>query len=930
MEEKRTEDFNKETDIIEAGKEIEERKKKLIDFIKRKKDWIFYLILAFIIFIGTYIRTLNISKLKDITTGTWTLGPDLDPFLFLRWAEYIVKNGSLMAHDAMRNVPLGFDTAGEMKLLSYMIAWFHNILSTLSLSDSVTYSAILFPVAMFAFTALAFFLFAKKVFYKENKLIRNSIALIATLLFVLVPSLLPRTIAGIPEKESVAFFFMFMAFYFFLEAFTSEKFKFSLIYGVLAGIMTGLMALVWGGMIFVFFTISSAVLISFILEKIKVKEFIIYSVWLFSSFILMIPFSTRYTPMNLFVSLSTGFSIFVFLIVGISIFIIKYDDKFNIRKKMKLPKELFALIISTLIILILAIIFLGFSFIYLQFSDAIISLIKPIETRFGLTVAENKQPYFHDDWESNFGPVFFSIPLYFWMFFIGSIVLFNYLIKDMSKKEKLILTLSYFIFLFCLIFSKYSPNSRFNGINLISISLYFLGWLIIIGAFFFVYFNRYFKGELSIFKSLRFSYLLYFLVLTLGVIAARSAVRLILVLGAVSPVVVSFLIVKTTEKYFQEKEDLIKFVLGLLTIIFIVFVVLILIGNPLSIFNAKSFGGYLGNDLYVAENYAPSSYQWQWQKAMAWVRENTSEDAVFAHWWDYGYWVQSIGERASIVDGGNAIVYWDYLMGRYVLTSPSERDALEFLYTHNGTHLLIDSTEIGKYTAYSSIGSDENYDRFSWIPALLMDVSQTQETKNETNYLYTGGSPLDEDIIWDVNGEEIILPKKNAFIGAILLKKDNKDNFLQPEGIFVYKNKNYNLPLRYLYVNDKLTDFNSGLEAGIFVFPSLSITANGGVNVNKIGASMYLSNRTVNSQLAKLYLFDIKSKYFKLVHKEENFLINDIKNNIDIGSFVYYRGFQGPIKIWEINYPSDIKKNPEFLETNYPNLELKLAKAGEY
>ena len=337
MEEKRTDDFNKETDVIETGREIEERKKKLIDFLKRKKDWIFYLILAFIIFIGTYIRTLNISKLKDITTGTWTLGPDLDPFLFLRWAEYIVKNGSLMAHDAMRNVPLGFDTAGEMKLISYMIAWFHNILSALSLSDSVTYSAILFPVVMFVFTAIAFFLFAKKIFYKENKIIKNSIALIATLLFVLVPSLLPRTIAGIPEKESVAFFFMFMAFYFFLEAFTSEKFKFNLIFGVLAGIMTGLMALVWGGMIFVFFTISSAVLISFILGKIKFKEFIIYSVWLFSSFILMIPFSTRYAPMNLIVSLSTGFSIFVFLSIGIGLFIIKYDNKFNIRKKTKLP-----------------------------------------------------------------------------------------------------------------------------------------------------------------------------------------------------------------------------------------------------------------------------------------------------------------------------------------------------------------------------------------------------------------------------------------------------------------------------------------------------------------------------------------------------------------------------------------------------------------
>ncbi|MFA4953382.1 MAG: STT3 domain-containing protein [Candidatus Pacearchaeota archaeon] len=930
MEEKREENLGLEKNMAETSKEIEERKEKFVDFIKRKKDWIFYLILAFVIYIGIYIRMLNIPKLKDVTTGTWTLGPDLDPFLFLRWAEYIVKNGSLMVHDAMRSVPLGYDTAGEMKLLSYLIAWFHNILSALSLSDSVTYSAILFPVFFFALTAIAFFLFARKVFDKEEKIIKNIIALLATFIFVLVPSLLPRTIAGIPEKESVAFFFMFMAFYFFLEAFTSKNFKKSLIFGVLAGIMTGLMALVWGGMIFVFFTISTAVLIYFILGKVELKEFIIYSTWLFSSFTLMIPFSTRYTPSNLIGSLSTNSSILVFLIIGFGLLIIKYDSKFSIREKTKLPKELFALLVSVLIILILAIIFLGFNFVYVQLSDAVTSLIKPIETRFGLTVAENKQPYFHDDWEGNFGPVFFNIPLYFWMFFVGSIVLFNYLIKNMNKREKIILTSSYFIFLFSLIFSKYSPNGVFNGTSFISISLYFIGWIILISAFFFIYFKRNSKGELNIFESLRFSYLLYFLVLTLGIIAARSAVRLMMVFGAISPIVVSFLIVKTTEKYFKEKEELIKFVLGLSALIFIVFGILILIGNPISFISGKGFGGYLRSDIYIGENYAPSAYQWQWQKAMNWVRENTSESAVFAHWWDYGYWVQSIGERATVLDGGNSIVYWDYLMGRYVLTEPDEKKSLEFLYTHNATHLLIDSTEIGKYTAFSSIGSDENYDRFSWIPSLFMDQSKTYESKNETDYLYTGGTQLDEDIIWKLNDNEIILPKKSAFIGAIILRKDNNNNYLQPEGIYAYKDKTYNIPLRYLYIDGKLRDFNSGLESGAFIFPSLSSSSDG-TNVNKIGAALYLSNRTVNSRLVRLYLFEDKSNYFKIVHKEENFITSELRNqNIDVGDFVYYQGFQGPIKIWEISYPRDIKVNPDFLKTDYPNLELKLAKTGEY
>src|SRR3990172_10160255 len=106
---------------------------------------------------------------------------------------------------------------------------------------------------------------------------------------------------------------------------------------------------------------------------------------------------------------------------------------------------------------------------------------------------------------------------------------------------------------------------------------------------------------------------------------------------------------------------------------------------------------------------------------MTWVRENTERNTVFGHWWDYGYWVQSIGERATVLDGGNAISYWNHMMGRYALTGTNETEALEFLYAHNTTHFLIDSTDIGKYPAFSSIGSDENYDRRSWISPFLKD-----------------------------------------------------------------------------------------------------------------------------------------------------------------------------------------------------------------
>jgi len=896
--------------------DLEKRKKQIFNFAKRKENWIVYIILTFITYIGVYIRTRNLPRLRDITTNTWTLGPDLDPFLFLRWAKEIAINGGLPVIDFMRYVPFGYPTANEMNFLSYLIVWLYKFLSFFSHEVTVTYAAVIFPVIMFALTIIAFFLFTREIFYKQSKKIKNIIALLATAFFMLIPSLLPRTIAGIPEKESAAFFFLFMAFYFFLKSFRLGKKKQGLVFAFLAGVATALMALVWGGMIFIFFTIPPAVLLAFILGKIKKHQFILYSTWLITSFIIMIPSSGRYTAHNLLTSTSTGVAIGIFALILISFILIKFEKTRKLIGLIKLPQKISSLIVSGAIILVLAFILLGPSVLSAQIVDVKNSLITPQTSRWGLTVAENKQPYF-TDWRGNFGPIVLKLPLFFWMFLIGSVALFYNLVKKIKKKERIILTFGYIVFLICLIFSRYSPNSILNGTSGLSLLIYFGGWIFFLVLCAHIYYKNYKKGTLDIFKELNFAYIMYFIIFTIGIIGARGAIRLIMMLGAISPVAIAFLVIKTSEKYFKTKDDAIKFLTGILAVILIL----------ASIF---TLWNYYQSDKQSAANFAPGPYQWQWQKAMDWVKTNTSEDAVFGHWWDYGYWVQSLGERATILDGSNSIVYWNHLMGRLVLTGNNEKDALDFLYSHNGTHLLIDSTEIGKYTAFSSIGADENYDRYSWIPTFTMDEKQTQEMNNQTGYVYPGGSSLDEDIIWEKDGQEILLPKRVAGLGAILLKK-TENAILQPEAIFVYNGNQYNIPLRYVYFNGELHDFKSGLDAGIFLFPRLDTTANGGVNINELGALMYLSGRTIHSNLVNLYLFGQESDYFELMHSEDSYFVENInQQGMDLGDFIYYQGFQGPIKIWEIKYPEKMEIKPEYLERNFPNQELFLAKEGEY
>ncbi len=39
-----------------------------------------------------------------------------------------------------------------------------------------------------------------------------------------------------------------------------------------------------------------------------------------------------------------------------------------------------------------------------------------------------------------------------------------------------------------------------------------------------------------------------------------------------------------------------------------------------------------------------------WIDSMEWIKNNTPEDAVIGSWWDYGYWIQTKADRASLAD----------------------------------------------------------------------------------------------------------------------------------------------------------------------------------------------------------------------------------------------------------------------------------------
>ncbi len=895
---------------IKPEKIIEERKEKLIRFLKNKNAWVFGLLIIAVI-LGVYLRSMPMQDhggnpgLWDVTTNTWTLGPDLDPWLFTRYAKAIVEQGSLPANDTLRYFPLGFETAKETRLLPYMIAYTYKFFHIFNSELPVEFAGDIFPVIMFGLTIIAFFLFTREIFIDKGKTKANIIALIASFLMIVVPAFLSRTIAGIPEKESAAFFFMFLAFYLFLKAWKSESSKKAILFGVGAGISTGLMGLIWGGVLYVFITIALATLMSFILNKVNKIEFYVYCSWLFVSMISMVLLSQRFPLKDLFTSLDTGFAFLVFFIILVHF--ILWNTKLADMKflqKIKLPKTIISIIVAILLGIIGVSILFGPGFITEKIKAINQMMFRPVTGRWNTTVAENRQPYF-TEWGASFGPHIKNIPVLFWMFFVSSVILFKKMLNKIKNKHAWILTGLYVLFFFGLVFSRYAAHpSVFDGENFISKFIYY-GFALLLAGYLIYSYIKYQKKGWGGFEEIKFEYLVLFSLFILCLFTARSAVRLIMVLAPVSVIFIGYLNVWGVNKFIKTKDGTAKVFFGAIAILIII----------LSLF---AFSSFYKTTKAQAYNFIPSYYNQQWQKAMSWVRENTSQDAVFSHWWDYGYWVQSIGERATVSDGGNIVTYWNYLMGRHVLTGENEHKALEFLYNHDADYLLIDSSDIGKYGAFSSIGSNENLDRFSWIPVMVSDPKQIQENADGISRIYQGGAALDEDMLYNLNNESIFLPAGSAAVGGVILKysgEGSQISFEQPQGAFFYQNKQYNIPIRYVYFNGQFKDFGAGLEASVRIIQN----AESG-QIDNLGALIYISPRVMRGYFAQKYLLDDpfnKFPNFKIAYTEPSLVVAQLRSQgVVVEDFVYYMGIQGPIKIWKINYTGREQFKEEYVDTD--------------
>jgi dolichyl-diphosphooligosaccharide--protein glycosyltransferase len=203
-----------------------------------------------------------------------------------------------------------------------------------------------------------------------------------------------------------------------------------------------------------------------------------------------------------------------------------------------------------------------------------------------------------------------------------------------------------------------------------------------------------------------------------------------------------------------------------------------------------------------------------WLDSMEWIKNNTPEDAVIAAWWDYGYWIQTKAERASLADNSTIHTYIIENIAKMLLSNPvdawislNEMQADYVLVFVAGQKLGIDSVE-----PLYVLGGGGDESKKQWFMRIA--------DKDLSKYLFSDGLS-GTDYFWN----NTLLGKMFPFTPITYIDFQTADEFpiYLPgfEPVYVKEIKypsDGNGPLRLVYASPSFTEEKIGPMIGIFIY----------------------------------------------------------------------------------------------------------------
>ena len=303
----------------------------------------------------------------------------------------------------------------------------------------------------------------------------------------------------------------------------------------------------------------------------------------------------------------------------------------------------------------------------------------------------------------------------------------------------------------------------------------------------------------------------------IGVHVSSAFIRLE-VFAAISVIILSSigLSILTSElfrTYKPSKKKLIKSTRTITKISYVV-IILILFTLPLSI---PAKGNWINSQLIPATILNGGTgfgiATDDWLAALEWLKNNTPQDAVIASWWDYGYWISTLGERKSLADNSTINDHIIKNIAKMLLSEPDR--AWQMLQEMDADYILIfiSSQKIQKDPTSIYVlsgGGDES--KKQWF----MRIAEEPLSKFLQNDGISG-----TDHFWQNTLFGKMIPYSP--IGYIQSSSGLFSETFQPGSVGIYTKdikfpSDGNGPLRLAYSSTSFEDENIGPILGIFIY----------------------------------------------------------------------------------------------------------------
>lgn len=823
--------------------------KDLKTWVKGNKELVIILLVLLVAYFGFFVRIQSVPNFQDKYLMA------LDPYPYLRYAEQIVTDGYILPFDTLRYFPVGIPTTGLMPLHSYFSALLYFLTNIITEAQMIT-MFIWYP-AIAAFLGFIAFYFAAKEFFNDKR-----IALLTSAFAAFTIGFLFRSAVGYADKEPLSVFLFPLVFFFFLKTIKMKDMKKKIVFGILSGLSTAALLANWGGGIFIIAAMSLLMLVIILLDRVNKNYIYSFSLWM-----TFVPFTILSSYIG---NLSTMFTDLKYQIIIASFALMLFS--IPISKKIKdykgIPKGLSSLVIA-MIILLIAIAIIKPSLIVSLTGEVFMRLTTPFgESRFTTSVSEFQKPFFLPNWWSSFGFSFFLL-------LGGAIFLFYALVKRFKFSK--ILTGVFSIVLLFFIFSNFSSDPKFSILTSV-FSKYYIHSLVLFLIVLFYYYIKDWKTIKEEKNTINLKFILLLSWFLITIVAARGAIRSIWAVVMPASFLSAYFVI-TSSKMIKKKmgksdvKDKFYILIPILIAIIIIF------------FSAKA----------MYETRFGATQEIQWDFASKWVKENTSQSAVFTHWWDYGYWVQSIFNRTTIFDGGNYRGDWNQINARYIMTGLNESQWMSGLnYFHRPEYIVVIDDDIGKFYQMARIGERDAYEGQS---IYFSSFVVSQKTKNnlvmqdEYPDMFdlaptSGPGIMTEDLSFD----GIIWPKSYTHLVRIaIFSKENEVS--EPYGLI------YNTGLQQSKVlpfnckcvrGDKCYDIRDDGIPGCYLFLD---PVNYGSTQSPQGV-IFIPEMAKTMLFTRLYVVDEPMDEFTLVYD----------NGVPLSLLsINHMGITN-LRIWEINY----------------------------